>query len=73
LPVVALQTSGSFAFEIVSAAWFFLRDTFTASAAASPPAEIVLANAIPRVAKQNGHIVHLSGGEVLIVKPLLSR
>ncbi len=34
-------------------------------AAASPPAETVLATTIPRVARQNGHIVHLSGGEVV--------
>jgi hypothetical protein len=32
--------------------------------------ETVPARTSPMVAKQNGHIIHLSGGEVLIVKPL---
>jgi hypothetical protein len=70
LCVLTFSLLPSFAFEIVSAAWFFLRDTLTASAA-SPLVETVPATNSPRVAKQNGHIVHLSGGEALIAKPLL--
>jgi len=46
-------------FEAVSAARFFLRDNLTASAA-SPPVETVPATTNPTVAKQNGHMVHLS-------------
>jgi hypothetical protein len=53
---------------MVSAAWFFLRDILTASAARLP-VETVPATTSPRVvAKQNGHIVHLSDGETLIAK-----
>ncbi|HMJ20954.1 MAG TPA: hypothetical protein VK513_03560 [Terriglobales bacterium] len=47
---------------MISLAPFFLRDTFTANAA-SPPVETAPATTSPMLAKQNGHIVHLSGGE----------
>ena len=50
----------------------FLRDTLMASAA-KPPVETVPATTSPRVAKQNGHMVYLSGREALIAKPFLSR
>jgi hypothetical protein len=43
-------------------ALFFLREIFTANAA-SPPVEADPATIDPRADKQNGHIVHLSGGE----------
>jgi len=33
--------------------------------AASPPVETVPGTTIPRVAKQNGHIVHLSGRHLI--------
>jgi hypothetical protein len=49
---------------------FFLRDIFTANAA-SPPVDTEPATINPTVVKQNGHIVHLSGGEALIAKPPL--
>jgi hypothetical protein len=39
-----------------------LRDSFTANAA-SPPVEAAPATISPMVAKQNGHIVYLLGGE----------
>ena len=41
---------------------FFLREIFTANAA-SPPVDTELATINPTVVKQNGHILHLSGGE----------
>jgi hypothetical protein len=66
-------TSGlplSFELALISLALFFLRDTFTASAA-SPPVDTEPATINPIVVKQNGHIIHLSGGEAAIVKPPL--
>jgi hypothetical protein len=42
---------------------FFLREIFTANAA-SPPVETEPATINPTVDKQNGHIVHLSGGQL---------
>ena len=47
---------------MISVARFFLRDIFTTNAA-RPPVEAVPATISPVVAKQNGHIVHLPGGE----------
>jgi len=49
---------------MLSPASFFLRDNLTAIAA-SPPVETVPGTTIPRVAKQNGHIVHLSGRHLI--------
>jgi hypothetical protein len=42
---------------------FFLRETFTANAA-SPPVETAPATTNPMLAKQNGHIVNLLGGQL---------
>src|SRR5207253_4108790 len=64
--------SFSFVFGIVSAVWFFLRETFTATAA-SPPAETVLATTSPRAARQNGHMFTSQAVKFLIVTPLLWR
>ena len=47
---------------MISFVLFFLRDIFTANVA-SPPVETEPATMSPTVVKQNGHIVHLSGGE----------
>jgi hypothetical protein len=41
---------------------FFLWEIFTASAA-SPPVDTEPATINPKVDKQNGHILHLSGGD----------
>jgi hypothetical protein len=41
------------------------------ASAANPPVETVPATTSPKVAKQNGHMVHLSGGKALIAEPLL--
>ena len=46
---------------MVSVVLFFLRDIFTANAA-SPPVDTEPATINPTVVKQNGHIIHLSGG-----------
>src|ERR1700677_112374 len=46
----------------ISSAAFFLREAFTANAA-SPPVETAPATTIRMVAKQNGHIGHLLGGQ----------
>jgi hypothetical protein len=56
--VLAFSLLLSFLLE-VSVGFVFLRDIVTASAA-SPPVDTVPATTSPRVAKQNGHIVHLS-------------
>jgi hypothetical protein len=53
---------------MASTGWLFLRETLTAIAAANPPVETVPATYSPTVAKQNGHMVHLSGGEFLIIR-----
>jgi hypothetical protein len=47
---------------MISLGLLFLRDIFTANAA-SPPVDTEPATINPTVVKQNGHIVHLSGGE----------
>jgi hypothetical protein len=57
-----LHLSLLFRFGTISPVPFFLRETFTANAA-KPPVETAPATTIPMVAKQNGHIVHLLGGE----------
>jgi hypothetical protein len=57
-----IPTPTLFEFGTIPPAPFFLRDTFTANAA-SPPVEAAPATISPMVAKQNGHIVHLLGGE----------
>jgi hypothetical protein len=51
-----------FSFAMISVVLFFLREIFTANAA-SPPVDTEPATINPTVVKQNGHIVHLSGGE----------
>jgi hypothetical protein len=40
-----------------------LREIFTANAV-SPPVDTVPATIIPKVDMQNGHIIHLSGGQL---------
>jgi hypothetical protein len=57
---------------MVSAALLLLRDILTANAA-SPPVDTEPATINPTVVKQNGHIVHLSGGEACNAKPPLYR
>jgi hypothetical protein len=61
-----------FSFAVISLVLLFLREMFTANAA-SPPADTEPATINPTVVKQNGHIVHLSGGERFIAKPPLYR
>jgi hypothetical protein len=51
-----------FSFAMNPVVLFFLREIFTANAA-SPPVDTEPATINPTVVKQNGHIVHLSGGE----------
>lgn len=51
-----------FSFAMISVVLFFLREIFTANAA-SPPVDTEPATINPTVVKQNGHILHLSGGE----------
>ena len=51
-----------FSFAVISLVLLFLREMFTANAA-SPPVDTEPATINPTVVKQNGHIVHLSGGE----------
>jgi hypothetical protein len=48
---------------MISSDPFFLREIFTANAA-TPPIEAVPTTIDPMVAKQNGHIVHLLGGQL---------
>jgi hypothetical protein len=50
---------------MISVALLLLPDTVMAKAA-SPAVETALATTSPMVAKQNGHIVHLSGWRSLI-------
>jgi hypothetical protein len=52
-----------FKFGMTTSVPFFLRETFTANAA-RPPVETAPATTNPTVAKQNGHIVHLLGGQL---------
>jgi hypothetical protein len=52
----------SFGFATFSLVLFFLRDILTANAV-SPPVDTAPATSNPTVVKQNGHIVHLPGGE----------
>jgi hypothetical protein len=59
----------SFGFAMTSLV-LFLRDIFKANAA-SPPVDTEPTTINPRAVKQNGHIVHLSGGEAWIAKPFL--
>ena len=54
----------SFEFETIFPPSFLLRDNLTAIAA-GPPVETVPATTSPRVAKQNGHIVHLQGWHLI--------
>jgi hypothetical protein len=54
--------SFGFGFATFSLIPFSLRDIFTANAA-SPPVDTEPATINPTVVKQNGHIVHLPGGE----------
>jgi hypothetical protein len=60
----------SFGFAVTSLVLFFLWEIFTANAA-SPPVDTELATINPRVDKQNGHIVHLSGREASITASIL--
>jgi hypothetical protein len=50
---------------------FFWWEIFTANAA-TPPVDTEPATIDPRVDKQNGHIVHLSGGKASTLSRLLN-
>jgi hypothetical protein len=54
---------------VTSPVLFFRRDIFTANAP-SPPVDTEPATINPTVVKQNGHIVHLSGGEASMLSRL---
>src|SRR6266496_3080644 len=54
-----------FRFWMISSDPFFLREIFKANAA-TPPIEAVPTTTDPMVAKQNGHIVHLLGGNFTV-------
>jgi hypothetical protein len=56
---------------MISVELLFLRDTFAANAA-SPPVETAPATISPMVEMQNGHIVHLWGGEASTLSRLYS-
>src|SRR6267142_3336611 len=62
--------SSLFRFGPISSDPFFLRETFIANAA-RPPVETAPATTNPMVAKQNGHIVYLLGGQLTVKLPPL--